>query len=142
MNPRIGNTLRRYRLRRGLLNYQAAYRFDVSPATWSRYETDHQTMPDDLLARVAVTWRAWGLLRGHPAVRATVEALLAEGLLRHDAGLHGGRRPRGPAAGAGSGHGRPGRWRSGRARPGGRGARGPVDRRGTSAGVRGGPADT
>ena len=87
MNPRIGNTLRRYRLRRGLLNYQAAYAFDVSPATWSRYETDQQTMPEDLLARVAITWRAWGLLRGHPAVRATVEALLAEGLLRHDARL-------------------------------------------------------
>ena len=87
MNPRIGNTLRRYRMRRGLLNYQAAYAFDVSPATWSRYETDHQAIPDDLLARVTVTWRAWGLLRGHPAVRATVEALLAEGLLRQGARL-------------------------------------------------------
>ena len=84
---RIGNALRRARMKRGMYSFQAAYRFDVSPATWSRYETDQQTMPEDLLARVAITWRAWGLLRGHPVATAAVEALMAAGLLQHGARL-------------------------------------------------------
>lgn len=76
--PSRGTLLRRHRKRLGLLGLQAAMRWNVSPSTWSRYETDRQEMPADLLARIAERWQAWDLLVSHPVARATVISLDAE----------------------------------------------------------------
>lgn len=74
----IGRLLREHRKRRGLMGFQAATRFNVSPASWSRYESGHQEIPADLLALIAERWQAWDLLSAHPVARATVVSLDVE----------------------------------------------------------------
>lgn len=64
--------LREARRRRGLLQFQAAQKFGITEYTWSRYETAILPIPDDLLARIALTWNEPALLHAHPCVSAYV----------------------------------------------------------------------